>query len=118
PAIFGFGLLEAIPASTILALADPTDRDGDGVRGRASIVNGQLARFGRKATDATLIGFNAGAFQNEMGVTTSSARSEQLLTGVPFPFEASVSPTSAPELSDEDLALATDFVRFLLPPPP
>ena len=72
PALFGFGLLEAIPPSTILALADPTDANGDGVRGRPSIVNGQVARFGRKATDASLLGFNAGAFQNEMGVTSTA----------------------------------------------
>ena len=52
------------------------------------------------------------------GITSSLALSEQRLTGVPFPFEASVSPTSGPELSDADLALATDFVRFLRPPSP
>jgi CxxC motif-containing protein (DUF1111 family) len=118
PALFGFGLLEAVPATAILALADPTDADGDGVRGRPSIVNGQLARFGRKATDATLMGFNAGAFQNEMGVTSTIAAAEQPLAGVPFPFDATIDPIAGPEISDEDLALATDFVRFLRPPPP
>jgi CxxC motif-containing protein (DUF1111 family) len=117
PALFGFGLLEAIPASTILALADPADANGDGVRGRPSIVNGQVARFGRKATDATLLGFNAGAFQNEMGVTSTVAPAEQLLAGVPFPFATTIDPIAGPEISDEDLALATDFVRFLRPPP-
>lgn len=117
PALFGFGLIDAIAGSTITALADPNDADGDGVRGRPSMVNGQLARFGRKATDATLLGFNAGAFQNEMGITSSVAPLEQLLVGVPFPFTKSVSPTTGAELSDEDLALATDFVRFLSPPP-
>jgi CxxC motif-containing protein (DUF1111 family) len=117
PALFGFGLLEAIPASTILALADPTDANGDGVRGRPSIVNGQLARFGRKATDASLLTFNAGAFQNEMGVTSTIAAAEQPLAGVPFPFDVTVDPIAGAEISDEDLALATDFVRFLRPPP-
>jgi CxxC motif-containing protein (DUF1111 family) len=116
PALFGFGLLEAIPASTILALADPNDANGDGVRGRASIVNNQVARFGRKATDVTLLGFNAGAFQNEMGVTSNTAAAEQLLVGVPFPFAQTIDPIAGPEISDEDLALATDFVRFLRPP--
>ena len=69
------------------------------------MVNGQVARFGRKATDVTLLGFNAGAFQNEMGITSSVAPSEQLLVGVSFPFAAAVSPTTGPELSDQDLAL-------------
>ena len=31
PAIFGSGLLEAIPAQNILALADPLDKDKDGI---------------------------------------------------------------------------------------
>jgi len=117
PAIFGFGLLEAIPAATIMALADVNDADGDGVSGRPSLANGTLLRFGRKATDATLLGFNAGAFQNEMGITSSVAPLEQPLVGVPFPFSPLISPTVGAELSDEDLALATDFVRFLRPPP-
>jgi len=117
PALFGFGLIDAIPASAIEALADPNDANRDGVKGRVSRANGQLARFGRKATDATLLGFNAGAFQNEIGITSSVAVSEQRLIGVDFPFTALVSPTSGPELSDEDLSLATDFVRFLRPPP-
>jgi CxxC motif-containing protein (DUF1111 family) len=117
PALFGFGLLEAIPASTITALADQNAAKGGAVKGRANIVNGQLLRFGRKATDATLLGFNAGAFQNEMGVTTNLALAEQSLAGVsPYPFDTSIDPMSGAELSDDDLALATDFVRFLSPP--
>ena len=117
PALFGFGLLEAIPASTIQALADPNDANGDGVRGRPSVADGKLLRFGRKATDETLLGFNAGAFQNEMGITSSVALAEQLLVGVDFPFSSAIAPIKGAELSDEDLALATDFVRFLRPPP-
>jgi CxxC motif-containing protein (DUF1111 family) len=117
PAHFGFGLIDAIPSSAIEALADPNDANGDGVSGRVSRANGQVARFGRKATDATLLGFNAGAFQNEMGITSSVALAEQRLVGVPYPFDALVSPTSGAELSDDDLSLATDFVRFLRPAP-
>ena len=118
PALFGFGLLEAIPASTIIALADKNAASGGPVKGRANVVGGQLLRFGRKATDATLLGFNAGAFQNEMGVTTNLASAEQSLAGVtPFPFDITIDPMVGAELSDEDLALATDFIRFLRPPP-
>ena len=36
--VFGAGLVEAIADETLLALADPDDRDGDGVSGRAAIV--------------------------------------------------------------------------------
>src|SRR5688572_12456207 len=38
PPVFGVGLIEAIPASTILSLADPDDADGDGISGRANMV--------------------------------------------------------------------------------
>ena len=34
--LFGAGLVEAIPDETIIALEDPDDRDGDGIRGRAA----------------------------------------------------------------------------------
>ena len=38
PAVFGAGLLEAIPENAILAQAAPEDADGDGVSGRANWV--------------------------------------------------------------------------------
>ena len=38
PAIVGMGLLEAIPETAILALADPDDADGDGISGRPNMV--------------------------------------------------------------------------------
>jgi CxxC motif-containing protein (DUF1111 family) len=117
PALFGFGLLEAIPASAILALADPNDANGDGISGRAHMVGGQPGRFGRKATDPDLLGFNAGAFMMEMGLTNQFQTAEQKLVGFayPYPFPA-VDPVAGLELSNADLALATDFVRFLAPP--
>jgi len=38
PAVSGLGLLEAVPDSTLIALADPDDRDADGVSGTLSLV--------------------------------------------------------------------------------
>src|SRR2546430_1786577 len=68
PSLLGFGLLEAVPDAEILALADPSDRNGDGISGRPNrTADGRLGRFGRKAQLATLSEFNAGAFVNEMG---------------------------------------------------
>lgn len=73
--LFGAGLVEAIPDETILALQDPFDRDGDGVRGRAAIVldvatgTRRVGRFGWKAQQATLLAFGADAYRNEMGIT-------------------------------------------------
>lgn len=73
--LFGAGLIEAIPDEAILALADPFDRDGDGISGRAAIVTdvatGQrrIGRFGWKAQIATLLTFSGDAYTNEMGIT-------------------------------------------------
>ncbi len=73
--VFGDGLIEAIPDETILALEDPFDRDGNGVRGRASIVmdvatgTRRVGRFGWKAQQATLLAFAGDAYRNEMGIT-------------------------------------------------
>jgi len=67
PSLLGFGLLEAVPDAEILALADPLDRNGDGISGRPNrTADGRLGRFGRKAQIATLREFTAGAFVNEM----------------------------------------------------
>ena len=50
PSLLGFGLLEAVPDAEILALADPLDRNGDGISGRPNrTADGRLGRFGRKA---------------------------------------------------------------------
>ena len=73
--LFGAGLVEAISDETLRGLEDPLDRNGDGVRGRASIVvdlaSGQrrVGRFGWKAQHATLLAFAADAYRNEMGRT-------------------------------------------------
>lgn len=73
--LFGAGFVEAIPDETILALADPEDKNGDGIRGRAAIVEdvatGQkrVGRFGWKAQHATLLTFGGDAYLNEMGIT-------------------------------------------------
>jgi len=117
PSILGFGLLDAVPDATILALADPNDRDGDGVSGRPNhFFDGRLGRFGRKALVPTLREFNAGAFVIEQGITNPEAPTEETIGGNPIP--PGVDPVPEPELAASSLALADDFVRFLAPPDP
>ncbi|ANT61285.1 thiol oxidoreductase [Salipiger sp. CCB-MM3] len=76
PQMIGLGLLEAIPAEDILALADPEDADGDGISGRAAIVWSQeydaamLGRFGHKAGMPTLREQSASAFAHDIGIST------------------------------------------------
>jgi CxxC motif-containing protein (DUF1111 family) len=116
PQVFGRGLIEAVSDAEILSRVDVNDANNDGVSGRAHIVSGgRIGRFGRKATDATLLEFNAGAFNNEMGLTSPVAPTEQQLVG--WPYDNVVDPAPDPELSASDLSLANDFVRFLRVPP-
>jgi CxxC motif-containing protein (DUF1111 family) len=117
PEILGFGLLDAIPDSEILAYADPDDRDHDGISGRPNrFFDGRLGRFGRKALVPTLREFNDGAFSAEIGITTPAVPAEGTVAGRPLP--PGTDPAPDPELSDHKAELATTFVRLLAPPAP
>lgn len=76
PAIFGLGLLAAIPDSTLLSLADPEDRNQDGISGRMNHVwdvatqRTVIGRFGWKANQSTLAQQIAGAFIGDLGITS------------------------------------------------
>ncbi len=80
--VFGAGLVEAIPDEAILALADPDDRNGDGISGRAAVVTDRgtgdrrVGRFGWKSQHATLLAFSGDAYRNEMGITNDLFRDE------------------------------------------
>ena len=75
PQMIGLGLLEAVPASDILALADPEDSDGDGISGRAQIAWSarfdapMLGRFGWKAGMPTIEEQSASAFSGDLGIS-------------------------------------------------
>ncbi len=69
--MIGLGPVEAISEVDLLANADPNDADGDGVSGRAQMVDDRIGRFGWKATVATLRDQSAIAFRNDMGLSTS-----------------------------------------------
>jgi len=73
--VFGAGLLEAVDAASILALADPDDSDSDGISGRANMVWNQrerrtaVGKFGLKAAAPTVLQQVATAYSTDMGVT-------------------------------------------------
>lgn len=75
--ITGMGLLEAIPAESLLAAADPDDRDGDGISGRLNTVwdarlqQMTVGRFGWKAGQPTVHQQSVAALHDDMGITTS-----------------------------------------------
>lgn len=117
PDVFGFGLLDAIPDSTILSYADPDDRDGDGISGRPNrFFDGRLGRFGRKALVPTLKEFNEGAFVIEQGITNPAIPTEETIAGDPIP--PGVDPVPEPEIDQQASDLTDAFARFLAPPAP
>ena len=98
PAVSGLGFLDAVDDATLLALADPTDTDGDGISGRlqlhepnelietvlaleaqgspdptarGTLVNGMyIGRFGKKGLAVNLLQQTVGAYQQDIGITS------------------------------------------------
>lgn len=143
--LFGLGLLDAMSDSTLSALADPDDANGDDISGRVHWVtdhHGEIhaGKFGRKAEVAHLDEFNAEAFQNEQGVTNPEFVSDGVTVvcvnvddpngrpfdgdevcldsslGVVSPVEFLADGFADPEVSQKDLDLVNAYVRFLAPP--
>lgn len=76
PPMIGLGLLEAIAESDILSLADPDDRDGDGISGRPNRVwsvadnKPALGRFGWKAGEPTIRQQTGHAAAGDIGLSS------------------------------------------------
>lgn len=76
PPVFGLGLLENIPESTLLSFVDENDADGDGISGKANYVYNpnhdkmEIGRFGLKANTSSILVQVAGAFNQDMGLTS------------------------------------------------
>jgi CxxC motif-containing protein (DUF1111 family) len=82
PVMIGLGLLEAIPESRLDELSDPEDLDGDGISGRKNSVwdaessSFQTGRFGWKAEEPSVRQQVAGAFNGDIGITSSIFKNE------------------------------------------
>ena len=117
PPVFGLGLLQNIPESTILLFADEFDTDGDGISGKPNYVYNtythqrELGRFGLKANVPNLLMQVAGAYHQDMGVTNYV-----------FPFESSFGQSQAdalnddPELADSTLNQVVFYIKTLAVP--
>ena len=77
PHMVGLGLLEAISEDRLNRLSDPADVNNDGISGRKNVVwdveAGTMAtgRFGWKSEHPTVRTQTAGAFNGDLGITTS-----------------------------------------------
>ena len=121
--LFGAGLIEAIPDSAMIALAQRPPADG--ISGRAAmvtdVVTGQqrVGHFGWKAQVASLLAFSADAYVNEMGITNRFFQFENVPNG---PTPTGINPNGFEDEPDanglSDIDRSADFMRFLAAPLP
>jgi CxxC motif-containing protein (DUF1111 family) len=120
PPLRGLGLLEAVPDAAILALADPDDRNGDGISGRPNwldtpVGSRQLGRFGWRAEQPTIRRQTASALIEDMGITTTLFPKENCPR--PQALCSAAESLGGPDASDEMLDELATYVRMLAPPP-
>ncbi|MCC6952483.1 MAG: thiol oxidoreductase [Deltaproteobacteria bacterium] len=116
PTVIGMGLLEGVPDATLLAMADPSDADGDGISGEVNYVPDRetktmaIGRFGFRASHPTVKQQSAAAFFHDMGLTnelfqkrrTPQEISPELLAKVQFYLQAA-GVTPARDQTDPDV---------------
>jgi CxxC motif-containing protein (DUF1111 family) len=120
PAVFGSGLLEAVPDSLLVAAEDPDDSNQDGISGRVHWVidpesgTRKSGRFGWKATQSSVAGQVTMALNGDMGITTA-LRPEVELTSAEA--KARARPNGGtPELEGESLDALLTYCRLLAVP--
>src|SRR5690606_9477857 len=111
PPMIGLGLLEQVPEADSLAQADPDDRDGDGISGKANWVldmaTGEigLGRFGWKAGAASVRAQSAEAFAGDLGLSSplvdrphgDCAAAQVACLAMPTGVQARLGSTEAPD---------------------
>lgn len=113
----GLGLLQAIPESRLVQLADEEDRNRDGISGRVNRVwdapSGRMmvGRFGWKANVATLAHQTAGAFNGDIGITSRHFSGEECM---PAQKDCQLAPRGGnPELNDQNLSAVVFYAMTL-----
>src|ERR1700682_996783 len=123
PHLAGTGLLEAVPESTLEALAAASAKDRDGAIGRLQIAADmqdpgilRVGRFGWRGSAATVLQQTAFALNADMGVTTSILPKHfcgQASSGA----DGRAADSRGPELGDADLELLVRYTSLLAVPP-
>ena len=141
PAVTGLGFLDAVEDSTLIALADPTDSNADGISGRlqlhapselietvlaleaqgspdptahGTLVNGMyIGRFGKKALSVNLLQQTVGAYQQDIGIT-SDLLSEDLFN--PQAGSRASDGVADPEVSSSTVANVVFYLKTLRAP--
>jgi CxxC motif-containing protein (DUF1111 family) len=140
PAVSGLGYLDAVDDSTLIALTDSTDADGDGISGRlqrhppselietvlaleaqaspgarGTLVDGMyIGRFGKKALAVNLLHQTVAAYQQDIGITSD------LLPEDLFNAQAGSRASDAvsdPEVPSSTVANVVFYLKTLRAPP-
>jgi CxxC motif-containing protein (DUF1111 family) len=112
PAIFGAGLIDAVPDEVLRAAEKRTFPDFPEIKGRVSgLPDGRLGRFGWKGQTASLDGFVRAACSNELGLEVLGNHQASMATAKEFdPSKLKL------DLNEDQLDLLTRFVSRLAPP--
>ncbi len=121
PANTGMGFIDAVNDADIIAMADPNDADGDGISGVANWIflksyltpraasisnNGRhIGRFGKKSGAYDLLQQTAGAYNQDMGITSTYE-----------PFDTYSGQAIAPEISNQTLLDVVFYLKALKAP--
>lgn len=144
--VSGLGYLEAVPDQTLLALEDPDDSDGDGIRGQVQRIaltpeiermvarenatrpatnriethdGFVLGRFGRKSVTTSLLHQTVNALSEDMGLTTTYAPNELFSPGDGgYPGSGALEdlPASDPEVATTTLNALVFYMKTLRAP--
>ena len=112
-ALFGLGLVDAIPDERILRYADEGDANGDGISGRPNLIGGRVGRFGWKSQVVSLHDFAGNAYLNEMGITNPDFPTESSPQGGPVTCDT----VADPEDDGTNVTAFADFMTLLAPLP-
>jgi CxxC motif-containing protein (DUF1111 family) len=121
PVMVGLGLLEAVPESELRAIAKRQALEGNGVQGRLNsvwdVAVGKMAvgRFGWKAEQPSVFQQTAGAFNEDMGLTTPLLPQESYTNNQATICETK-SPASQPDVSAKILHDVVLYSRTLAVP--
>lgn len=117
PPVHGLGLLEQVDEQLILNYADENDLNGDGISGKPNYVweekeqKMMLGRFGWKCEAATLNQQVAGAYNEDMGITSSIFKTESSFGQLQFDGKH-----DEPEVSDSIFNAVVFYVQTLAVP--
>lgn len=124
PGILGLGFVESVADGTLLTIRN---NQPVALRGTAISVDlleapddTRIGRFGWKNSVASLLSFSAGAYLNEMGITSPLQPTEQTSLGrtvVPFDLVPDPEDTGGDEGRGEDVEAFTRFMRSTKAPP-